>query len=192
MKNAFRQGERIYLRPLEIEDLESLQGWMNDPEIQQFIARVLPINQRQEREWLEGLGKSENDLCLGIALKEEGRLIGSCGLHGIRLPNRCAELGITIGDKKRHGQGYGAEAMRLLCGFGFDSLGLHRIELQVYSYNRRAIRCYEKCGFRAEGLRREARFWEGRWHDVIWMSLLEHEFRGAPADGRLAGCRLGE
>lgn len=190
MENRFREGGRIFLRPLEVSDLDLLQGWVNDPEIHQFLGRNLPVNKVREREWLENQGKSESDVVVGIALKEDSRLIGSCGLHRIALPNRSAELGILIGDAASQSRGYGSEAMRLLCGFGFDSLGLHRIELRVYAYNPRAIRCYGKCGFRVDGILREGRFWAGEWHDILVMSLLEHEWRSARSEGKLAGCAL--
>lgn len=190
MDNRFREGERVYFRPLELSDLDLLQGWVNDPEIHQYLARVLPINKVREREWIEGLGKSESDVVFGVALKDGDRLVGSCGLHRIQLPNRSAELGILIGDRAAQNRGLGSEAMRLLCAFGFDSLGLHRIELRVYAYNPRAIRCYEKCGFRVDGLLREGRFWAGQWHDILVMSLLEHEWRSARAEEKLAGCAL--
>lgn len=186
----FLRGERVALRPLEPEDLEPCLRWINDPEILQYVSRVHPMHREREREWLAGLGKSESDAVFGIALADGGRLVGSCGLHKIRLPNRSAELGILIGETEFQGQGLGAESVRLLCGYGFDWLGLHRIELRVYAYNRRAIRCYEKCGFRREGVLREGRFWAGRFHDVLLMGLLEHEHRGASGAAALADCAL--
>ncbi len=176
MKNAFRTGRRIHFRPLEVEDLETCQAWLNDPENHQFLKRVRPLNRAEEREWLEGQHKKDGVYLFGIALNEGGRLIGNCGLHGTVLPNRSAELGIAIGEREFQGQGYGAEAIRLLLDYGFRTLGLHRIMLRVYSYNARAIRCYEKVGFRREGVLRESRWWDGRWSDDLIYSILEQEW----------------
>lgn len=177
MKNAFRSGQRLYLRPLESEDLEACRRWLNDPSLLQFLARFRPLGEAEEREWFEGLHKREDDTVLGIALREGDRLIGSCGLHRAALPHRNAELGIVIGESKHHGQGYGREAIGLLLAYGFDTLGLHRVSLGVYPHNTRAIRCYENSGFLQEGARREARWAEGRWWDILDYAILEDDWR---------------
>lgn len=177
MKNAYRAGERIYLRPLEVEDVDLFQRWVNEPEIHCTLNRIRPVNRVQEREWLEGLHKREAEVVFGIALRENDQLIGCLGLHELTLPNRAAVLGIMIGERERHGCGYGAEAIGLLLAYGFGALGLHRVGLEVFANNERGIRCYEKCGFRKEGVRREARWWDGRWWDVLAYGILESEWR---------------
>lgn len=176
MKNAFRTGERICLRPLEPEDGELLRGWLNNPENHQHLALTRPLSAAAEREWLEGLHKRTEDHVFGIALKETEALIGSCGLHHVTAPHRSAELGIQIGEIACQGRGFGSEAIRLLLGHAFDTLGLHRVELRVHENNPRAIRCYERLGFRREGERREARWWAGRWWSVLEYALLESEW----------------
>jgi len=183
MKNAFRMGERVYLRPVEVEDMELFLAWMNDPEIHQYLLRVKPLNRTEEKEWLENLHKREGDTLFGIAVKEGDRLIGNCGLHRAGLPHRSAELGIAIGEPAFHGKGYGAEAIRLLLAYGFDTVGLHRVGLSVYANNARGIRCYEKCGFRREGVKREARWWNGRWWDILEYGILEQEYRKVTPQG---------
>ncbi|MBI2931807.1 MAG: GNAT family N-acetyltransferase, partial [Planctomycetes bacterium] len=182
-KNPFRVGERLYLRPLEVEDVPLVERWINDPEVNRYLAISWPMNAVREREWIEGLYKEWGSSVFLVVLKEGDRPIGNCGLHFDRadFPNRCAELGIMIGEKEFQDCGYGGEAMRLLCDYGFNRLNLRRIGLRVYAYNRRAIRCYEKAGFRAEGSLREARFLDGQWYDVVIMGLLDREFRGENA-----------
>jgi RimJ/RimL family protein N-acetyltransferase len=65
---------------------------------------------------------------------------------------------------------------RLVLAWGFDVLGLHRIELQVLATNRRAIDCYLACGFRNEGVRREAELYPDGWKDFLLMGLLRSEY----------------
>jgi RimJ/RimL family protein N-acetyltransferase len=91
--------------------------------------------------------------------------------------NREAILGIAIGDRSYWDGGYGTDAMRVLCRFGFDMMNLHRIQLDVYEGNERAIHVYEKVGFQVEGRRREAMFKYGRYQDVIVMGLLSGELK---------------
>lgn len=177
MRNPFRIGDKVYLRPVELEDAAALQRWFNDPEVTQYVASVRPMTALAEREWIEGLGKRADEVCLMIVARDGDLPVGTVGLHRVGGPNRSASLGIAIGEKGHWNRGLGTEAMRLMSAYGFDTLNLHRIELHVYAGNTRARHVYERVGFRLEGIRREARFWSGAWEDVYLMALLEHEFR---------------
>ena len=106
-------------------------------------------------------------------------LIGNIVLRGLSAEHRHAEVGIAIGDGESRGRGYGEDAMRTLCRYGFDDLDLHRIELTTLSYNLRAVRSYEKVGFVLEGRRREHRYKGGRYWDLLHMGLLRSDFRTA-------------
>ena len=176
MTTEFRTGERIFFRPLEVEDLETCQSWFNDPENHQYLTRGRPLSREEEREWLERQHQRPGEVVFGVALREGGRLIGSCGLHRIEPPHRSAELGILIGDRQAQGKRYGREAIGLLLDYGFATLNLNRVELRVYANNLRGIRCYEGCGFTREGVRREARWWGGRWWDVLEYAILAREW----------------
>jgi RimJ/RimL family protein N-acetyltransferase len=66
--------------------------------------------------------------------------------------------------------------MQLLIDYAFNTLNLHRLELSVYSFNVRAIKCYRKLGFKEEGRSREAFFGHGQYHDILQMGLLEGEW----------------
>lgn len=88
------------------------------------------------------------------------------------------------------GQMLCAEATRLVLEHAFATIGLHRVELEVYDHNPRALHVYRRVGFRVEGVRREALRWEGRYHDAIIMGLLASEWRAA-ADARDAGATSG-
>lgn len=176
MKNAFRIGERVCLKPAEVEEAPLYQAWLNDPANLQYLGRFRAMNGVEERRWVESLHEKPELHFFGVALRDGGRLIGNCALSGTSLPHRTGTLGILIGDPEFQGKGYGAEAIGLLLDYGFRSLGLHRIALDVAESNERGIRCYEKCGFRREGTRRQARWWAGRWWDVHEYAILEHEY----------------
>jgi RimJ/RimL family protein N-acetyltransferase len=178
MINPFLIGERIYLRPLDEEtDLDRCLEWINDPEVLTTLGRRQPMGRAAEREWLQEQYKSEEHLNLAIVLKDGDRHIGNCGFNEIDYVNRSAVFGILIGEKEAWGQGYGPEAARLILKYGFEELGLHRIGLDVYSHNPRAIRAYEKAGFVREGTLRESYYRNGVYHDTIVMSVLESEWR---------------
>lgn len=100
-------------------------------------------------------------------------------LRGLDADNASCWFRIGLVGPEVYGRGYGTEATRLLLGCAFDTVGLHRIELEVYAFNHRARHVYEKLGFRVEGTRREALDWDGARHDAIVMGLLAHEWRAA-------------
>lgn len=89
--------------------------------------------------------------------------------------------GIVIGEKEYWNRGYGSDALRTLLRFAFEELNLHRVFLHVFDFNERAIRCYEKVGFRHEGRLRQARFTEGRYVDELVMAVLREEWEEARA-----------
>lgn len=189
MPAAFLTGERIALRTLEPGDLPFLQSLINNEELRPFLRVYWPLNGQAEREWLEGLYRSRDAFVFGIMIREGERLIGSCGLELGPAAHRSAKLGIAIQGAEHHGKGFGSEAMRLLLGYGFRTLNLHRIELEVYENNVRGIRCYESLGFVREGARREARWWEGRWWEVFHYGLLAREWERSGSGSRASAAR---
>lgn len=103
------------------------------------------------------------------ALTEDGKFLGEVVLT-VNPPNRSAGLRIAMWDG--HGRGYGTMAIRHVLDHAFGALGLHRVELEVYEFNERAIHVYKKLGFREEGRLRDALLWDGVFHDAIVMSIL--------------------
>nr|WP_245837279.1 GNAT family protein [Virgibacillus phasianinus] len=74
--------------------------------------------------------------------------------------------------------------MSLLLEFGFGILNLHRIGLDVFEYNARAIKAYKKLGFQEEGVIRDELFYDGKFHDSILMGVLRKEFRKVGQDAQ--------
>lgn len=173
------RGKRIALTPIKREYVDSFIKWLNDPEITQFLTVYRPLTRMEEEDWLENLKNRKDTIHLSIVISEEddsGKLIGNCGIHNIDWKNRFGEVGIMIGEKEYHNQGYGAEAMELLLEYVFNTVNLNRIELVVYEYNARAIKLYKKLGFMEEGRKRQFMWNKGRYHVAIIMSILAEEW----------------
>lgn len=178
MESSPFEGRLVRLRAREPEDEPLLYQWFNDPEVTQHLTIRYPLSHAQEKEFIEGASRVGYNLAsFGVETIAESRLIGGLGLENVSPENRSAVLGIAIGDKAFWNGGYGTDAMRVLCRFGFEMMNLHRIELEVYADNARAIHVYEKVGFQIEGTRRQAMFKFGRYQDVHVMGLLEGELR---------------
>jgi len=106
-----------------------------------------------------------NEQCIGVAR-----------FNHISETDKSATFSIGIFDPALHSKGIGTEVTKLMLQFGFEELKLHRIDLKVLDYNRRGIRCYEKCGFKVEGILRESAFIDGQYFSDIIMSILENEY----------------
>lgn len=173
-------GKGLRLRAIEREDIPRFVRWLNDPEVRQFLLMHEPLSRAKEERWFEEQLSRSSELILAIEvqLKDEWVHIGNIGLHRIDLKNRTAVLGIVIGEKELWGKGYGREAIRVLLRYAFFELGLNRVELETFAFNERAWRCYRAVGFKEVGVRRQAFFRNGAFHDVIVMDLLAQEFGG--------------
>ncbi len=168
-------GEKCYLSPVCMDDVEKYTEWLNDMEIGQFVTlsdTVLDID--KEGVLLRKLMDEEH--IFAIVEKDTNKVIGNCGIHNVSQVHRNASLGIFIGEKTFWNQGIGTEATNLLLDFAFNILNLHNIYLSVLSYNKRAIRCYEKIGFKKIGVQREFMFVSGKYHDVYLYDMLASEF----------------
>lgn len=172
-------GQRVRLRPVERADLPKYVVWLNDPEVIRGLSMYMPLSQSQEEKWLDGIEQgppAERPLAIEIQTAEGWLHVGGIGFHNVNWRDRSAEVGLLIGEKHFWNQGFGSDALRLMLRYGFDGLNLHRIYLQVYENNLRAIHSYEKVGFVHEGRQREARFFKGKYLDVLWMSILRSEW----------------
>lgn len=178
--NAFRTGEHVALRPLEREDARIVAPWFNDREVVRSLIHMRPMSFSQEASFIAAHDSQAGDVLLGIMCRADDRLVGCTGLHQIEVVDRRATLGLVIGDRREWGKGYGSDAAKLMIEYAFQTLNLRRVELRVYEYNVRAIRIYERLGFKHEGRMRESKWSEGRYWDTLFMSILRDEPRGAP------------
>jgi len=175
-------GQKTKLRAIEREDIPTFVRWFNDPEVRQYLAMYMPMSMAEEEKWFECLLENQDSRIFAIET-EDSVHIGNCGLHNFDWKNRRAVLGIVIGEKEYWGKGYGSDAICTLLGFAFGEMNLHRVQLEVHDFNARAIRCYEKCGFKLEGCQRDALFRSGNYHDTLIMGILREEFKANQSGG---------
>ena len=104
------------------------------------------------------------------------KLVGFVVLWGLEWTHGEATVSIALGEPEYWGKGLGTEAMRIILRYAFTELNLHRVTLWVFGYNQRAIRSYEKAGFRLEGRTRGDVQRAGKRHDSLWMGILREEW----------------
>jgi RimJ/RimL family protein N-acetyltransferase len=183
-------GELVYLRAPERSDIGDFVRWFNDADVLHNLAMSAPMSTAAETAWFDRMLERQGttDYLFVICLLADDRAIGTAGLHGIDQVNGSAEFGIAVGEKGEWDKGYGTDALRAICDFGFGALRLERIGLMVYEGNARGRRAYEKAGFTMEGTLRRAHYARGRHEDVHVMSLLRDEWNRLP---RVSGLELG-
>ncbi|WP_328396390.1 GNAT family N-acetyltransferase [Nocardia sp. NBC_00416] len=194
-------GPQVTLRPFIDEDLDAVRAALRDPEVRRLTGSVHdetaelapedPAEIEGLREWYRSRNSRRDRLDLAVTDNADGRCVGEAVLNQWDRHNHSCNFRILLGPAGL-GRGLGTETTRLIVGYGFERLGLHRISLEVYAFNPRARRVYEKVGFRAEGVLRESLRYRDAWIDATVMSILAHEWsedRGHPdlAAGETAG-----
>jgi len=109
-------------------------------------------------------------------IEYDGKCIGVVGLTPYIDDNK-ARYSIEIFDTTKYALGIGTEVTKIVLDYAFKTLKYHKVYLRVLEYNKRAIRCYEKCSFIKEGLDREGALIEGKYETDIYMGILDNEYR---------------
>jgi RimJ/RimL family protein N-acetyltransferase len=167
------EGRLVRLRPPEESDADALNHLFGDPDVLAGLSFAFPQSKTGFVEFIRSSRGSATQMVFTIETLG-GEPLGTCDLRDMEPRARSASAGIWIA-KHAWGRGYGTDAMRVLCRFGFRQANLQRIGLLVYETNPAAIRSYEKVGFLREGTLRRAQFQGGRYIDVHVMGLLAEE-----------------
>ena len=167
-------GDRIYLSPRNSDDVEKFTEWLNDFQVTDYTQRSANVMTLQAES--EYLNNSKEEYAMVIVTKDEDKMIGTVSIEQINFINRTGTLGIFIGDKDYRDKGYGTEAIKLILEYAFQYINLNNVMLTVMSYNDRAKRCYEKCGFKEFGRRHQSVYMDGKYYDTIYMEVLKENF----------------
>lgn len=179
----------VLLTPFSDEDFESLIGWIPDAEsLFRWTGRTFsfPLGRAQLAAHLERIGRPGSGMRAYTARDPEtGSAVGHCELMIVDREVACARMGrVLVGNPAHRGKGLGRAVVRSALRIAFDEMGMHRVELNVFPDNLGAIACYERVGFRQEGLLRHARKLGSTYHDVSIMAILEEEWRALRLGGR--------
>ncbi|MGH3155036.1 MAG: GNAT family N-acetyltransferase [Streptosporangiaceae bacterium] len=175
-------GDKVVLRPFDMAaDAVALRELLSDPEgIKLTGSHGTGAGWDDEAEarfwsWYSTRNEQPDRLDLAVVDKSSGQFVGEVVLNDWNDANRSCNFRTMIGPNGRD-RGLGTEETRMIIGYGFESLGMHRIELEVYAFNPRARRVYERVGFVAEGVLREALRFEDQRVDATVMSILAPEW----------------
>ena len=168
------QGKRLMLRPLCGDDATAMHRAQDDEELSRLTGTQVQFSLQDVERHCRKIEEAQDRVDFAITVS--GRTVGEVVLNQIDFQNRCASLRMAIWQKDMRDQGFGTEALELVLEYAFKSIELNRIELEVYAFNPRARHVYEKLGFVAEGVRREALWWDGVSVDAVCMGLLRRDY----------------
>lgn len=169
-------SERIYLRLLEPADAASLLAMTENEEIRYMTGTKAHFTKEQIAQHINIWSEDSSRYDFAICLNDNNEMIGDIALFDINHDAKKAAFRIAMHEMELTGQGYGPEAIRVIMYFVFRELKLNRLQLEVYSHNKRAIKAYERLGFVHEGVLRETLHYNGEFSDEVIMSLLKSDF----------------
>lgn len=178
LDRPFIVGEKIYLRPLDMEDVSGpyLQ-WVNDFEIRQYMGTLhFPTTRQQLLAYVEKQTSNPNIAFFAVMDKETNAYIGNVKLGPIDWINRKLEYGRLLGNKEFHGKGIGTELTTLVLRYSFDELNMHKVNSSMSADNKASIRSNEKAGLKIEGVRREQKYENGVYKDIVLMGITRDEY----------------
>jgi len=179
--NDILKGELVRLSALDADELsKAFARWNRDSEYRRLLdsgtARM--NSQKAAQKWLEKEIEEQSiqQHWFSIRALADDKLLGDIDLYVYTWPGRDAFVGLGIGQREFWGRGYGTDVMRVILRYAFTEVNLKRVTLTVFEYNPRAIRSYEKAGFRHEGRERKILNKEGKRWDMLFMGILREEW----------------
>jgi|GEM_PF-2240141 len=169
-------GNLVYLRSMEMEDMDQVRKWNFDPQIRPSLNTSLPVSRIQQKLWFERLQTDRTKHKLVIVDRTTGRDIGIMSAMKIDHEHKNCEVGWTIGEKEFWGKGHAIDAAFTFLSFLFDQFGLHMVYAYVLSSNARALSFFvNKIGFAETGRYKEARFKDGVYIDNVLLCLRKED-----------------
>ena len=169
MEGLIIQGERIYLRPLRLADIEgNYPKWFDDPEVCKHNDHIPFTKTKQDFiDYVNKVSNSKNDYVFAICDKENNKHVGNISLQKINHNYKNAEMAVIIGERDYWGKGIGREAWQLVMNYGFDVLKLHRIYCGTHEENFGMQKIALACGMEYEGRLKHAMFKNEKYADVL-------------------------
>lgn len=177
-KNIVIHGKNITLRLMENKDISEYykNGFESiDKEVQQYTGTKHIGTEEEIRQYVERIVEDDSRYDF-LIINAKGQIIGESVINEINNDNKSANFRIALFKSEYCGQGIGTEVIKMTLQFGFEKLKLHRIELEVFSFNERAYTAYRRVGFIEEGRKRDAEFINSQYCDVIIMGILHDEY----------------
>jgi RimJ/RimL family protein N-acetyltransferase len=175
-KIVFLEGKRIYLRPIDLSDLETLQRYANDPLVRQYLTNVIPVSKTDEETWIKKVMTRGGDVNFAVVLKKNQKLLGTMALMKINYVDGVATTGSMLGAKEEWNKGYAKEAKMLVLEYAFMTLNLRKICSAAFADNKGSIKHNLNCGYKIEGKRIKQFYRDGKYHDEVLLAVFKSDW----------------
>lgn len=179
------ESNRLILRRLRPDDAATIHSYRALPQVaayqswesfelqdaQDMLKEQAGLKPHASGTWLQ----------LGMTLCPTGALVGDCGIHFLQHEPQQVELGITL-SPDHQGRGLAREALALVLGYVFDTLGKHRAIATVDERNEPAVRLFRSLGFRQEAHLIENAWFKGAWSSELGFAILKREWTAAASN----------
>ena len=173
------ETDRLILRGMRVSDTEDMFEYARRPSVTQYLTWNPHTDPAETREYLTYVGqryRTGDFYDWAVVDRESGHMIGTCGFTSFNCPHDTAEIGYVL-NPAYQGKGLATEAVRRVLDFGFDELGLHRIEAHFMEGNDASRRLMERVGMTFEGYARESMRIKGRFCTIGTCAILRYEYR---------------
>jgi RimJ/RimL family protein N-acetyltransferase len=178
MEGEVMASESVYLRHLNLDDLDRVYRWHNNPDLYEtLVATFRHVSRIAEEEWFrKKIAYSTQEVNLAICLTTNSQHIGNIYLQDIDWVTRHASIGIFLGEPDEQSKGYGMAATVLAIKHAFQDLGLNRVYATILADNKAVIKLSEKVGFVVEGRLRKHCFKNGEFKDLLMIGICADDF----------------
>jgi RimJ/RimL family protein N-acetyltransferase len=174
------KGKLIGLVAIEREDLKQLLSWRNNIDFRKHFREFRELNMANQEEWFEKkVLNDQSTIMFCIRRLSDNELIGVCGFVYINWVHRHADLSLYIGWNNEYidNVGYAEDACKELLRYGFNELNINKVWTEIYEFDDKKKKMYDKIGFIQDGLLRQNYFYDGKWWDSRIISILSKEFK---------------
>ncbi|WP_290762963.1 GNAT family protein [Fibrobacter sp. UBA4297] len=162
------EGQNVYLRPMEREDMKVYQQMINSAYISdRVVGWSFPVSEAEQNKWFDAVAGDQRNRRFSICKKGSQEAIGMISLSAIDLHNRKATVGLKLSDNCKKGIGIGTDALRIMMKYAIDVVNLHRLEASWLEDNKASEKLYLKCGWKIEGTREAAIFRNGTYVNLV-------------------------
>ena len=168
--------DNLFLRRPQLEDAEEICKLKNNEKAALLLGGVRHTYTMEDIvNWISFHNNNPEEVLLVVEDRTAGKLIGHVGLYKIDKVAKKTEYGILLAEDNSRGKGYGTKCTRTLVDYAFDELGMHKVTAEVLCENTPSISMFKKCGFSIDGCLRDDVYKNGRYYDVLTMSVLSSE-----------------
>lgn len=171
------EGKNIYLRIMELEDMDCYRDMINTPAIaDKVVGWGFPVSKEAQIEWYHKAIHDERNKRFTIVDKQTNLPIGMVTLSNIDWHNRSATHGIKLHPSCPKGRGVGTDAVMTLMKYAFEEVNLNRLDGSWMEDNIPSEKLYLKCGWKIEGIKQNAIFRNGTYHNLKITGILKEEY----------------